>query len=311
MKKYEIVIESAVNLVHELREKFGIYDDVIRGTIYLPKEDILADSDFKNYAPEEFFKIVKKNAGKVKTAFATYEEFVRVVEPILKDGKDAIIFTISSALSGTANAFRNYADMILDDYKGRKIFVVDTLKYDSAGALLAIKAAECREKGLSVEETFKWVEDNKLRLHEIGPMDDLSFLAKNGRIAAGKAFFGQLAGVQPVADFTYDGFSKPLGTVKGAAVANKLSLDYLLKTAEDLENQVVIVAHSNRKERAEIFKDQLLKAAKPKEVIICSVGESCAPNIGPGLCAYFYFGDKLTVEREIETKVFQELKEAK
>jgi DegV family protein with EDD domain len=309
MSNYEIVIESTCDLDSSLRERFHLYKEVIRGVVYLPSGDILADTDWNNYSSDEFYKIVKKNAGKVHTAFAPMEEFERVVLPILKEGKDVMVFTISSAISGTYNGFRNFAEIILDDFPGRKIEIVDTLKYASAGGLLAIYAAQNRDNGMSFEDNVKWCNVNRNCLHEIGPMDDLRFLAKNGRIKAGKAFFGQLAGVQPAADFTLDGKSQPLGTVRGDKAVDKLCLEYLLRTIEKPEDQIIIVAHSNRKERALRYKEQLEKALKAKEVLIVEVGQSTGPNVGPGLCVYFYMGRPLTEDRAEETKIFLELKE--
>lgn len=307
MQNYEIVIEASCDLPRSIRQKFGVCDEVIRGVIYDHDTEKLADPEFNEKDTTDYFKYVKANVGKLATAFATYEEFIRVVEPILKAGKDVIIFTLSGGISGTYNAFRNYKDILSDDYPDRKIFVCDTLKFSAAAGLLAIVAAQNKANGMSVEENFKWCEENKYCLHEIGPMDDLSFLAKSHRIKAGKAFFGSLIGVQPVADFTTDGRSEPLGTIKGDKATNDISLKYLLKTVVDIEKQIIVICHSGRKERAEVFKEQLLKVAQPKEIIILSVGEICGPNIGPGLCAYFYFGSKLTENRENEKKAFEEI----
>lgn len=307
---YEIVIESTCNLPLSLRERFNIYKEYIRGIIYMPDGDIEADTEWSKISPKEYFKIVKKNAGKVKTAFATYEEFIRVIEPILKDGKDAIVFTISSAISGTYNAFLQYKEMLLEDYPGRKIEIIDTLKYDCAGGLLAIYAAQNKLEGMSFENNVKWLNEKRHSIHEIGPMDDLRFLAKNGRLSAGKAFFGQLAGVQPVADFSFDGKNVPLGTVKGDANVEKVVIEYLKATIVDPENQIVIISHSDRESRALRFKELLEKALKVKEVLLLSVGQSCGPNIGPGLCAYFYMGKPISENREEENKLFLSLKES-
>ena len=38
------------------------------------------------------------------------------------------------------------------------------------------------------------------------------------------------------------------------------------------------------------------------------VGQSCGPNIGPGLCVYFFMGDPITEGREQELETFAELK---
>ena len=306
---YEIVVESTCDLNREHRAKFNIHPDVIRGFVYIPgKEEFFSDVEFENYSKEEFFKIVKAKAGKVHTAFAPFQEFSRVVEPILQTGKDAIVFAISTGISGTYNGYLNWASLLLEDYPDRKIAVIDTLKYSSASGLLAIYAAENRDKGMSFEDNVKWLNENRYCLHEAGPMDDLSFLAKNGRLSAGKAFFGGLVGVQPFGDFTRDGKNAPLGTIKGDAKTNEVALQYLLKTAKNIEDQIIVIDHSMREKRALLFKEQLLKVAKPRDVIITHVGESCGPNMGPGLCAYFYMGNPITESREEELKIFTELK---
>lgn len=310
MDNYEIVIDSTCDLSLELRRKFYVYDDYIHAIIYLPgNDDYKSDLAWETYTPEKYFSLVKKNAGKIKSAFATYEEFSRVVEPILKDGKDAIVVVISSGISGTYNGYSNFAEMLLDDYPERKIVIMDSLRYGGAAGLLAIYGGLNKYNGMSFEENVKWLNDNKNRIHQIGPMDDLSFLAKNGRISATKAFFGSLAGVQPMADFTFDGKSAPLGTIKGSSNANKIALSYLKKTIVNPKDQIVIVSHSDRKERATIFEEQLKSENLVKEIYTLSVGQSCGPTIGPGLCAYYYLGNELTEERPEETKVFNELKE--
>lgn len=306
---YEIIIESTCDLNAELRKKFRIYPEIIRGYVYIPgKEDMLSDPEFKNYSETEFFKLVKANAGKVHTAFAPYEEFARVVEPILKEGKDCIVLAISTGISGTYNGFRNWASMLLEDYPERKIEIIDTLRYSSASGLLAIYAVENKEKGMSFEENVAWLNQYRHHVHEAGPMDDLSFLSKNSRLSATKAFFGKLAGVQPFADFTRDGKNSPLGTFKGDKKVNEASLKYLLEMATNLEDQIVIITHSMRPERAELFKKQLLEVAHPREVIITHVGQSCGPNIGPGLCTYFFMGEAIQDGREKEMKVYESLK---
>lgn len=304
---YEIITESNLDLPKKIREEYGLYHDYIHNVVYLPSKEIEADLDFENFTPKLYFALIKKNAGRIKTAFATYEEFKRVVEPVVKSGKDAIIPVISSAISGTYNAFRGYAEEILKNYKGRKIIIFDTLRYGSAGGLNLIYLGINKKNGMSLEENLKWVTEHRDMVHQIGPMDDLRFLSKNGRLSATKAFFGSLVGVMPIADFTIDGVTSPLGTVKGEDMALKVSLEYLLKTVKDIENQVIVISHSDRLERANKMKEMLLKVAKPKEVHIMSVGQSCGPNIGPGLCAYFYLGEKHSIDRSKEVEIFNEL----
>ncbi len=306
---YEIVIDSTCGLAKDLRKKYGLYEDYLHGIIYLPTGEYKCDLEYELYSNKQYFTLIKRNAGKIKTAFAPYEEFSRLIEPILKEGKDVIIPVISTGLSGTYNAYKQFKDILLEDYPDRKIEIVDTLKYGPAAGLLCIYAGINKTNGMSFEDNVKWLNKKRYELHQIGVLDDLSFLAKSGRLSSTKAFFGSLVGIQAIADFTYEGKSTPLGVIKGAASANEFSLKYLKNTIVKPEEQIIVICESNRKKRANIFAEQLKKEVKAKDVIIMSLDQSCGPNIGPGLCAYFYFGIPLSTNRESEIKLFNKLKE--
>ncbi len=308
-KNYEIVLETGSDLTRDLREKFNLYPEAIASIIYYPDgTEANGDIDWTKQTPEEFFARVKKEAGKIKTAFGSYGEFTRVVEPILEAGKDVVIVTISSGLSGTYQGFRSYAEILLEDYPDRKIEIVDSLKYSTAIALLAISMAENRDKkSMSLEDNVAWANENKYCLHESGPMDDLKFLAKNGRISAPKAFFGSLLGMQPAADFNYKGMTEPLGTLKGAKLTNEITVKYFAEIGEKLDDQIIFISHSCRAERAELFKEEILKICKPREIIINHLGQLCGPSIGPGLCVIFFYGKKMDEGRTNEIATFNRL----
>ncbi len=311
MKNYEIVIDSTCDLNASLREKFGIYHDYIRSVLYLPSgEETLVNLEVKESELEKFYIAIKKNVGAYKTAFATFLEFSRVVRPLLEKKIDVMVITISSGISGAVNAYRNYAEALKEEFPKANIEVVDTLKYSGGSGLLAVYASLNKRKGMSLEDNLSLINSYALKLHEMGVMDDLSFLAKNGRISASKAFFGSLAGMVPVADMTLDGKNEPLGVIKGAKNADKFSLEYLKEMIINSEEQIIFIVHSSRKERALKFKEALLKEVKVKDVYIIEVGESCAPNIGAGLCTYFFLGSELTKGREKEKALFTKIKES-
>ncbi len=310
MNNYQIVVDSASDLNKELAKKYHIYDDIIRGVVYFPDgSEHLADPEWKDISSDKFYTLLKKKVGAFKTAFATYDEFSRVIKPILDNGEDVIIIAISSGISGTVNAYLNYASMILDDYPSRKIEVIDSLKYSGGIALLAIYASINRDNGMSITDNVKWLNENKLSLHESGVMDDLSFLAKNGRVSASKAFFGSLIGMQPVADLTLDGKNVPLGTIKGEKAANEFSIRYLKELIVDSSKQYIVISHSQRDKRAKEFL-AMLKDVPCLEVITLEVGMSVGVNMGPGLCTYFFMGTPISKDRQIELAAYNRIKES-
>ena len=141
----------------------------------------------------------------------------------------------------------------------------------------------------------------------MGPMDDLFFLVKTGRISNFKALFGTLVGVNPMADFNSKGLAEVIVKFKGKRSALEATVKYMKETIVEPENNIVFVAHSNRLAAAEMLADMIRTEIAPKEVIITHVGMACGPSIGPGLCAAFYLGkpisEGLTEEKEIMQRI--------
>lgn len=308
MRPYEIVVDSSCDLYKAVRRKYGIYEDYIRGNIYLPDgKEIRADLDNEQFSQSDFYALVKSKVGAVRSAFATQSEIARVLTPLAKAGTPAIIFAMSHAISGTYNAYRTGVELMKDEFPSCRFVVIDTLKYGAAVGLLAIYAAFNRDAGMSFEDNITWLNEKKLCLHESGPMDDLRFLAKTGRVSAPKAFFGSLLGVQPLADFTADGKNVPLGTVKGANKVDDAAMRYMKSTIVDPEKQIIVVSDSDRYDRAQKYRRMVIELFKPRECIILPVSLSTGANVGPGLCACFYLGEKISADRSRENAIFKEI----
>jgi fatty acid-binding protein DegV len=128
----------------------------------------------------------------------------------------------------------------------------------------------------------------------MGSLDDLFWLASKGRISHAKAFFGTLAGIKTMGDFDSDGMVTPLAKVSGYKKAQKAIVEYIKKTIISANEQIIFVAHSARKEQAEILASLIKEKIKPKEVIIGNVYPIDGINIGPGLFAAYYSGTEIT-----------------
>ena len=86
-----------------------------------------------------------------------------------------------------------------------------------------------------------------------------------------------------------------------------IKLQKVEKTIVDPSNQIVLIANSNRKEKAKQFEEMIRNEINPKEIISVDVGLFCAPNIGPGLCAAYYLGEEKSEDLSKETAIFNEI----
>ncbi|MBR6549179.1 MAG: DegV family EDD domain-containing protein, partial [Clostridia bacterium] len=218
-----------------------------------------------------------------------------------------ICVTLSSGLSGTYQTCEMVKNELLPKYPDRKIVCIDSLRYSTALALLVILAAKKRQEGYSFEQTVEYIEKTKHCIHQIGPMDDLFFLVRTGRISNFKAFFGTLVGINPMADFNRQGLAEVIAKFKGKKAAFDAIVQYMKKTIVNPQEQILFVAHSNRLAAAEALRDRLIEEFHPQEVIVNDIGMSCGVSIGPGLCAAFYLGEEISENLAREKAIMKEI----
>ena len=307
MSDFVIIPDTSCDLIRELRERFDIVD-YIKGIVYFPDgHSEPSDLDWERYNPQEYYESMTDKKTLYKTALAPIGDIIKTFETQLMQGKDILCITISSALSGTFQTCEMAARELAPKYPERKIVCVDSLRYSTALSLLVIMAAQKRKSGATLEETAAFIEENKHCVHQIGPMDDLFFLCKTGRISNFKAFFGTLVGINPMADFNRHGLSEVLAKFKGKKAAFDAVIKYMRKTIINPEEQIIFVAHSNREKAATALRDMIEKEFHPKEIIINHVGMSCGASIGPGLCAAFYYGTEISEGLEKEKAIMEEI----
>lgn len=309
MSNFVIIVDSSSDFTKPLRERFDI-PAYISGVVNFPDgHSELADLDWERHNPKAFYESMKDKKTLYTTASAPISNITEVFENQLSQGNDILSISLSSALSGTYNSCELVKEELLKKYPERKIICIDSRRYSTSLALLIIMAAEKRKEGLTLEETAEFVEANKHCIHQMGPMDDLFFLTKTGRISNFKAFFGTLVGINPMADFNRKGLAEVLVKVKGKTAAFDATLEYMKATVKNPENQIMFVAHSNRLEAANLLAERIKTEIGPKEIIINDVGMFCGASIGPGLCAAFYYGEEISEENEKEKAIMASIVE--
>ncbi|MDR0812495.1 MAG: DegV family EDD domain-containing protein [Oscillospiraceae bacterium] len=307
---YVILGDMSFDLSPELRQRFGV-DGYFKGHLSTPEaDDIEGRLDLSDAELDEFYASLKANKNKYKTAAAGVDEIVLYFETFLQQGNDILALSISSKLSTTFNIMERAKERACEKYPERKVIIVDTLKFSVAIGLLTVRACEFRAMGYSLEQNAEKLDEIKKTLHQMGSVDDLFWVASKGRISHAKAFFGTIAGIKSMGDFDADGLVTALAKVSGYEKVYKTIIEYIKKTIKSASEQIVFVAHSARREQAEILASEIRAKIKPKEVIVCNIYPMSGINAGPGLLAAYYFGTEITdlkYEKDVINEIIKNL----
>ncbi len=230
------------------------------------------------------------------TAQVNVEQYCRLFEPVLKEGKDVLHITLSSGISGTINSAKVAKEQLEAEYPDRKICIVDSLAASSGYGLLVDTALERQQAGCSLEENYAWLEANKNKLHHWFFTTDLTSFIRGGRVSKVAGFFGQALHICPLLNVNNEGKLIPRSKCRGKKQVIKEIVKRMEARAQggtDYSGKCFI-SNSACEEDARAVAD-LVEATFPKlngKVMINSVGTVIGSHTGPGTVALFFWGDE-------------------
>lgn len=224
------------------------------------------------------------------TSAVNPEGWANVIEPVLKEGMDALVLAFSSGLSTTYQSAVIAAQDLREKYPDRKINVVDTLCASMGQGLLVWYACQKRDEGMSLEEVTAWCEENKLHLCHWFTVDDLMHLKRGGRVSAATAVAGTLLQIKPILHVDDAGKLINVGKARG----RKASIQTLCNKVGELgiegANDTIFICHGDCPEDAKLLESMLKEKYGVKNVITYCIGAVIGSHSGPGTLAVFFLG---------------------
>lgn len=249
----------------------------------------------KSISFPDFYKAMA-NGAETKTSQVNAEEFESYFEGFLKDGYDILHLCLSSGISGVINSANLAKNTLSEKHPDRKILIVDSLGASSGYGLLMDKLADLRDAGMSLEEVYSWVEENKLKLNHWFFSTDLTFYIKGGRISKTSGTIGNILNICPLLNMDHLGRLIPRFKIRGK---NKVIHEIVRKMEEYAEDGTdysgkCYISQSACYEDARAVAD-LVEKKFPKlkgHVEINDVGTTIGSHTGPGTVALFFWGKK-------------------
>ena len=296
--------DSCCDLTSELRKLHSI--DYVKMNVVIDGEEKPASLDWDVFTPSEFYGYMRKGIRTTTTQVPS-AEYVERFTAALEEGCDIVYISCSGALSGSINTGIVVAQELMAKYPGREIYCVDALNSCMGQGVQLLKAAELRDAGKTAKEIADYITETRLNVNQFATVDTLDGLRRSGRVKASKAFFGNLFGVKPLIISDVKGQNVPVKKVKGRIASIDGLVEMMKEAIVDPEDQIIFVAHTLRKEFADMLAEDIKKTFNPKEVIMNDVGMACGANIGPGLCAAYFIGKPMSDTMEEEKALLNEI----
>ena len=291
MRQVKIITDSCADIGSDLRTRYDI-DYARMKTVYEGKEQ-WASLDWEYYAPKELYDIMRAG-NRVMTAQVPADEFERVFTNYLEKGFNIVYIACSSKQSGSVNTGAVVARKLLESYPEAEIYCIDSLNACMGEGMLAVRAAEYRDAGMSAKEIYEKILACRNNVNEYVTVHNLDALKRSGRVKGSAAFFGNLFGVKPIIISDKNGVQTPIKKVKGRQASLTEIVNMLKESSIDTENQTIYIAHADCAEEAEAVKQTILKEIPCKDIYMGYIGPIIGASIGPDAIAIFAFGKEIT-----------------
>ena len=238
-----------------------------------------------------FYEAVRggKMATTSQVSAVEYQEMFR---KLAGKGEEILCIVFSSGLSGTYQAALLAQGMTSEEFPGAKIVVVDSLCASVGQGLFVHYAIEKRAAGMSIDETARWLVDNRQRFNHWFTVADLDTLRRGGRVSATAAFMGSMLNIKPVLHVDYEGKLIPMEKVQGRKKSLKRLAEKVAERANPKAGQTLFIGHGDCRADAEYTLEAIRALGfEPGNVMIAPIGAIIGAHSGPGTLAVFFLGD--------------------
>lgn len=257
---YKIIVDSCGELTEEMKTS-GKYEAASL-EIELQGKHIVDDETFDQ---AEFLKLVAESPECPKSSCPSPE---RYMEAYHCDAEHIYAVTLSAELSGSYNSAVLGRNLYEEEYGEKKIHIFNSRSASVGETLIALKAAECEEKGMSFEKTVETVEAYIEEQHTYFVLETLDTLRKNGRLTGIKAVVATALNIKPVMGSTPEGMICQLGQARGIKKALVKMVEQVAEDVKNSKDKILAIAHCNCRDRAEAVKNMILEKITVKDVII-------------------------------------------
>ncbi len=281
MSQIAILTDSTCDIPQKLVDQYQI------GVI--PTLVIWGDETYRDridLTPQEFYRRLDEDPTLPTTTQPTPHTFEEYYREAIENGAEKIIlFTVSSALSGTHSVATQVASEI-----DHPIRVIDSKGPTMSLGWQVLAAARARDAGGDEREIIAAAAQVRENLVQIVLLDTLEYLHKGGRIGSAAKFLGSLLNLKPLVKINHqEGVVEAAGRARTRKRGVNMLLDQFFERLDTTQPIRIAVLHGDAEEQAREVAMRIQQKYQPKELIFNITGPVLGVNTGPGaiaLCGY-------------------------
>lgn len=276
-----IICDSTCDIPQSMIEEYDIH--VVQQYVIWGEEQYRDRVDIQ---PEEFYRRLVSDEVRPTTSQATLGDFKEVIDQVVEKGaSEAIILTVSSAMSGTYEMAKRAADTATIP-----VSVIDSKGPTMTLGWQVLAAARARDEGASRDEIIQKVAEVREKMVQVVAMQSLDYLRTGGRIGDAAKWVGTLLKVKPVVTINHQtGRVEPAGLARTYNAMVKMLHKSFFEGIETGKKLHIAVLHGDAPDEAQKLAEDIKEEFDPEELIINITGPVLGINTGPGalaLCGY-------------------------
>lgn len=237
---------------------------------------------FTDYSQYVAFYEQLRAGGFSRTSMLNYDHHFLHFRKLAEEGAENILhFSLSSGLSTTAQAAKDAAADVMEEYPSCKIYAIDSYAATIGQGALVKEAVRMRAEGRSAEETYEAIKGMPFHIQYVIIANDLYYLKKGGRVSAFAAAAGTVLKIKPVLSFTNEGKLTVVEKCKGMKKAFAYALEKMKRFPPVKEGRMIWIVHTDAEKEAEELACMVEKewGYRPDVTIM---GPVIGSHVGPG-----------------------------
>ena len=274
----------------DLPDEYYVQHDIARVQLGFTLDGVTYGGDDGAVMDTKKFYELLRGGAMPKTFQVTPAQALAHIEPFVKEGKDVLVISFSSGLSGTYESYCSAAKELPQQYPYVQVRVVDSLCASLGQGLFVDYVVKKADSGASLEETVAYAEELKGHICHFFTVDDLFHLKRGGRVSATTAVVGKMLNIKPVLHVDDAGHLIAIGKAMGRKKSLAALVDKMTELQTLGKDDPIFLSHGDCQADVDYVIGLLKSRFGTRTVFVNMIGSVIGTHSGAGTVAIFFKG---------------------